>query len=140
MGAAWAGAEVAPRQLHERMMLGEELQIVDVRTRLEFSNGHIAAAVNVPIQSLRRELPGLRLDWSKPVITICKTAHRSIPATQLSTAHGFHASQLTKGMDRWRREGLPVDKPYLAGALFQAEHSVEDHPRHHRQPIGEVRP
>ena len=60
--------EVAPRELHERMMRGEELQIVDVRTRLEFSNGHIAGAVNVPIQSLRRELPRLRLDPSKPVI------------------------------------------------------------------------
>jgi DNA-binding transcriptional ArsR family regulator len=28
----------------------------------------------------------------------------------------------------------------VAGALFQAEHSVEDHPRHHRRTIGEVRP
>jgi rhodanese-related sulfurtransferase len=90
-------------------MRGEELQLVDVRTRLEFSNGHIAGAVNVPIQSLRRELPGLRLDPSRPVITICKTAHRSIPATQLLIAQGFDASQLTEGMDEWRREGLPVD-------------------------------
>jgi rhodanese-related sulfurtransferase len=102
--------EVAPRELYERMMRGEDLQIVDVRTRIEFSNGHIAGAVNVPIQSLRRKLPGLRLDQSRPVITICKTAHRSIPATQLLTARGFNASQLTRGMDEWRREGLPVDK------------------------------
>jgi DNA-binding transcriptional ArsR family regulator len=28
----------------------------------------------------------------------------------------------------------------VAGALFQAEHSVEDQPRHHRQTIGEARP
>ena len=102
--------EVAPRELHKRMTSGEDLQIVDVRTRLEFSKAHIAGAVNVPIQSLRRELRRLRLDPSKPVITICKTAHRSIPATRMLTAHGFDASQLTKGMDEWRREGLPVEK------------------------------
>jgi DNA-binding transcriptional ArsR family regulator len=28
----------------------------------------------------------------------------------------------------------------VAGALFQAGHSVEDQPRHHRQTIGEARP
>ena len=28
----------------------------------------------------------------------------------------------------------------VAGALFQAEHSIEDQPRHHRRTIGEVRP
>jgi len=62
--------------------------------------------VNVPIQSIRRELPHLDLDSSTPVVTICKTAHRSPAATRVLRAHGFDAVQLAKGMDEWRRQNL----------------------------------
>lgn len=102
--------EMSAQELHRRLTHGEKVQIVDVRTHAEFAGGHIAGAVNVPIQSLRRELPGLGLDPSKPVVTICKTAHRSVPATRILRAHGFDAAQLAKGMDQWRRERLPVQK------------------------------
>jgi rhodanese-related sulfurtransferase len=66
--------------------------------------------VNVPIQSFRRELPRLDLDGSKPVVTICKTAHRSPAATRVLRGHGFEAVQLAKGMDEWRRKKLPVQQ------------------------------
>lgn len=102
--------EVSAAELHAQRLAGDRLQIVDVRTPHEFRNGHIDGAVNVPIHALRRSLPGLRLDRSLPVITICKTAHRSIPATRLLRGRGFDAKQLAKGMDEWRRQELPVEK------------------------------
>ncbi|MGZ4664594.1 MAG: rhodanese-like domain-containing protein [Frankiaceae bacterium] len=102
--------EMSPRRLYDRLTRGDRVQIVDVRTHQEFSNGHIAGAVSVPIQSLRRKLPELALDPSRPVVTICKTAHRSIPATRLLRAQGFDAAQLAKGMDEWRRQQLPVER------------------------------
>jgi rhodanese-related sulfurtransferase len=101
--------EIQPKELHTRLSHGEQLQIVDVRTRREFRTGHISGASNVPIQSLPREWPQLGLDPTRPVVTICKTAHRSIPATQLFRSHGFTAMQLAKGMDEWRRQGLPLE-------------------------------
>jgi rhodanese-related sulfurtransferase len=55
-------------------------------------------------------LPHLDLDGSKPVVTICKTAHRSPAATRVLRAHGFEAVQLAKGMDEWRRKTLRVQK------------------------------
>jgi rhodanese-related sulfurtransferase len=76
----------------------------------EFAHCHIAGAVNVPIQSLRGELPHLALDRSEPVVAICKTAHRSPAATRVLRAQGFDAVQLAKGMDDWRRQELPVQK------------------------------
>jgi rhodanese-related sulfurtransferase len=102
--------EISARELYERLTHSAKIQIVDVRTRPEFSRGHIAGAVNVPIQLLRREFPHLGLDSSRPVVTICKTAHRSVPATRVLRAHGFDAVQLAKGMDEWRRQQLPVEK------------------------------
>ena len=72
------------------------------------SAGCVTGAVNVPIQSFRRELPQLGLDGSKPVVAICKTAYVSRAATRMLRAHGFEAVQLAKGMDDWRRQKLPV--------------------------------
>jgi len=102
--------EIAAGELHDRIAHGAQIQLLDVRTRREFAHGHIAGAVNVPIQSFRRELPQLGLDGSKPVVAICKTAHRSPAATRVLRAQGFEAVQLAKGMDEWRRQRLPVQK------------------------------
>ena len=102
--------EISPQELHDRLTRGAQVQIIDVRTGLEFSNGHISGAVNVPIQSLLRKLPQLDLDASKPIVTVCKTAHRSVPATRVLRDRGFDAVQLAHGMDEWRRQQLPVEK------------------------------
>ena len=102
--------EISAGELHERLGRGAKIQLLDVRTRREFAHGHITGAVNVPIQSFRRELPHLDLDGSKPVVTICKTAHRSPAATRMLRTHGFEAVQLAKGMDEWRRKKLPVQQ------------------------------
>jgi len=101
--------EVSAQELHDRLMCGEEIQIIDVRTPHEFANGHIGGAVNVPIQSFLRGLPDLGLDISKPVVTICKTAHRSIPATRVLRRRAFDAAQLAHGLDEWRRQQLPME-------------------------------
>ena len=100
--------EISAEELHDRLAHGVDIQLLDVRTRREFAHGHIAGAVNVPIQSFRAELSYLDLDGSKPVVTICKTAHRSPAATRVLRAQGFEAVQLAKGMDEWRRQKLPV--------------------------------
>ena len=101
--------EVSAQELHERLMRGEEIHIIDVRTPHEFANGHICGAVNVPIQSFLLGLTDLGLDVSKPVVTICKTAHRSIPATRVLVRRGFDAAQLAHGLDEWRRQQLPLE-------------------------------
>jgi len=101
--------EVTAQELHDRLMRGEEIQIIDVRTPHEFANGHICGAVNVPIQSFWRRLPHLGLDGSKPVVTICKTAHRSVPATRFLRRRAFDAVQLSHGLDEWRRNKLPLE-------------------------------
>jgi rhodanese-related sulfurtransferase len=70
----------------------------------------ILLAVNAPIQSFRGQSPRLEFYSQTPVVTICKTAHRSPAATRVLRAHGFDAVQLAKRMDNWRREKLPVQQ------------------------------
>jgi rhodanese-related sulfurtransferase len=82
-------------------------QLVDVRSPAEFGGGHIAGAVNVPVSHLTSGIEALRLDPKRPVVAICLTAHRSIPAVRLLRERGFDARQLSGGMLAWRAQKLP---------------------------------
>ena len=82
-------------------------QLLDVRTTREFAAGHIEGAVNVPVTALAERLPGLALHPARPVVAICLTAHRSIPAVRLLRGHGLEGLQLAGGMLAWRAAGLP---------------------------------
>jgi rhodanese-related sulfurtransferase len=99
--------EIAPAALVERLKRKPWPQIVDVRTPGEFSAGHVRGAVNVSVMSLFSRLDALGLDPSRPVVAVCLTAHRSIPAVRLLRQRGFDAAQLAGGMLAWRAQKLP---------------------------------
>jgi rhodanese-related sulfurtransferase len=86
------------------------LQLIDVRTPVEYGRGHIAGAVNVPITRLKSALPALELDPDRLVVAICATAHRSPPAVRLLRQAGFTARQLRGGMIAWNHSNLPLTK------------------------------
>jgi len=99
--------EVTAATLAARLDEGEELQLVDVRSPGEFRGGHVAGAVNAPITELPQRLDALALDHARPVVAICLSAHRSVPAVRLLRQAGFDAVQLAGGMLAWRAAGLP---------------------------------
>ncbi len=82
-------------------------QLLDVRTPAEFAAGRIRGALSVPIASLPSRLDALGLDPARPVVAVCLSAHRSIPAVRLLAERGFQAVQLAGGMIAWRAAGLP---------------------------------
>lgn len=99
--------ELAPEALAAALDRTPPPQVLDVRTSAEWAAGHVAGAVSVPIGGLKRRLGSLGLDPARPVVAICLSAHRSIPAVRLLRAAGFTAAQLRGGMLAWRRAGLP---------------------------------
>ena len=101
--------EITPQELAARIAAGEPLQIVDVRTWPEFRGGRIDGAIHAPITRLAEDLPELELelDASVPVVAICLSAHRSIPATRLLRRRGYDVVQLAGGMLAWRKAKLP---------------------------------
>ncbi len=103
--------EVTATALAGRLDRGEAVQLLDVRSRAEFRGGHIAGAINVPIPEVQRRLGALGLDARRPVVAICLSAHRSIPAVRLLQQAGFDAAQLAGGMLAWRAAGLPESRP-----------------------------
>lgn len=99
--------EIGPSELADRLGGRPEPQLLDVRTPAEFQGGRIRGAVNVPLTSLPARLDALGLDPARPVVAVCLSAHRSVPAVRLLAERGFQAVQLSGGMIAWRAAGLP---------------------------------
>jgi len=101
--------EISPNELHTKLGGDPVPYILDVRTHREWVSSRIEGAVNIPITSFRTDLKSLGLETGRPVIAICLSAHRSIPAVRALRAAGFvDARQLQGGMFAWWKAGLPV--------------------------------
>ncbi len=102
--------ETPPVRLAQLLGTEGEPQLVDVRSEAEYRGGRVRGARHAPITSLPDQLPSLGLDRSRPVIAICLTAHRSIPAVRLLRSAGYEASQLAGGMLAWRAARFPEER------------------------------
>jgi rhodanese-related sulfurtransferase len=103
--------EISPMDLHRKLANGRPPQILDVRTHKEWTHSRIEGAVNASITSLRATLDNLGLDPDRPTVTVCRSAHRSIPAVRLLSKAGFgDICQLQGGMQAWWKAGLPTAK------------------------------
>lgn len=100
--------EIDAQALQARLKKRTAPQLIDVRTAVEWRRSRIAGSVNVPVTELELRLESLALNKRRPVVAICLTGHRSIPAVRLLRARGFDACQLREGMRSWWRAGLPV--------------------------------
>ena len=73
-------------------------KVIDVRTAIEFANGHIPGAINIPVDELRariNDVPKSRL------IINCQVGQRGHTATMLLNELGFEASNLDGGFVTW---------------------------------------
>ncbi len=95
-----------------QLVQSDEVQLIDVRTSQEWRFSAIEGSRNLPITGFTREaVESLELDKSKPVVAICLTAHRSIPAVRILREMGFeNTQQLRGGMTQWWRHKLPCCK------------------------------
>ncbi len=104
-------AEIAPQQLRSKLGNGAGVQLLDVREPFEFVESHIAGASNMPIHDLPRTLDQLDLDPARPVVAICLSGHRSVPAYRLLKRAGYReVYSLGGGMMAWWRAHLPTTK------------------------------
>jgi rhodanese-related sulfurtransferase len=77
--------------------------IIDVRTPSEFASGHIAGAINIPIDVLTVDVlpPG-------PVLTTCSMGGRGGRAADLLDHAGRVAFSIDGGTKAWAAAGLPI--------------------------------
>ena len=98
-------------ELHERWE-GEPgaVQVLDVRERAEWDEGHIPGSTHMPYHDIREVPDGL--DPGRPVAAICGTGQRAAVAASLLKRLGagdvIHVAD--GGVPRWKREGWPVER------------------------------
>ena len=85
----------------------EEVQIVDVRGKTEFEEGHVEGAENVFVGTLPQNLDKISRD--KQVVIHCQSGDRSAIAYSVLKKNGFNnVKNYSAGMKEWREKGNPV--------------------------------
>jgi thioredoxin len=98
-------------------------QIVDVRTPEEYTEGHLARAINLDYNgdSFQSEIE--KLDKSKPTFVYCLSGGRSAKAAEIMRKNGFvKVYEMKGGMLAWRNAKLPVET--TAGSISENENGM----------------
>jgi glyoxylase-like metal-dependent hydrolase (beta-lactamase superfamily II)/3-mercaptopyruvate sulfurtransferase SseA len=86
------------------------LQVLDVRERAEWDEGHIPGSIHMPYHDLQEAPPDI--DPDRPVAVICSSGQRSAVGASLLSRFGvpavIHVSD--GGVGTWRREGNPIER------------------------------
>lgn len=69
--------------------------LVDVRTEIEYNNGHLEGAINIPVDELRSRLS--ELDKDKEIIEYCQVGLRGYIAARILSQYGYKVKNITGG-------------------------------------------
>lgn len=70
-----------------KAIIDEGAFLVDVRTPGEFSTGHVKGSVNIPLDTIPRQLP--KFKNKKNIIVFCRSGGRSSQAKNILQQNGF---------------------------------------------------
>ena len=105
------GVQVLEVSKYEKKMTQPEVQLVDVRTPEEFSEGHLENAINIDVTADDFDAKVVGLDKEKPVMVYCKSGGRSAKASAKLKELGFKTiTDLEGGITNWKSENKPVVK------------------------------
>ena len=91
------------KAVFSKLMKKSGVQLIDVRTSREFSNGFIAGAKNIDYNGDSFEKQIKKLDKNKPVLVYCAAGGRSENAAELLKEWGFkEVYDLIGGYNGWK--------------------------------------
>jgi rhodanese-related sulfurtransferase len=112
-------ATISPQQLHDIVQAGTKVELIDVRTPVEFREVHVGFARNVPLDQLNPAQIGAgRNGASQPLYVICRSGSRGQQACQKLLAAGLtNVVNVEGGTQAWEQAGLPVVRGQKAISL-----------------------
>ncbi|HKM70258.1 MAG TPA: metalloregulator ArsR/SmtB family transcription factor [Stellaceae bacterium] len=98
---------VSRDELLDRLRCGTAT-VLDVRPEDEFANGHLPAALNIPLAQL--ELRLAELPAEQEIVAYCRGPWcvLSFEAVALLRQRGYRARRLEDGFPEWKTAGLPI--------------------------------
>lgn len=111
---------ISARALEEKTREGHTVELIDVRTAVEFREVHAEAARNDPLDTLDPNdiLEGRNGTSKEPLYLICRTGSRAKQAATKFEKAGIENIILVEGgTEAWVAEGLPVVRGKKAVSL-----------------------
>ena len=101
---------ITPQDLQEQLRAGRPIDLIDVRTPVEFREVHAEFARNVPLDRLDpHALMKARNGSEQPLYVICRTGNRADQACRKLDAAGYgNIVTVAGGTIGWEQAGLPV--------------------------------
>lgn len=113
-------ATISPRDLDAQRRRGEAVELIDVRTPVEFREIHCPFARNVPLSDLdpKAVMTARNGNAGQPLYVICRSGSRGKQACEKLHAAGFpDVVNVEGGTLAWAECGLPVNRGKKAISL-----------------------
>lgn len=98
-----------PAELNSMIQNNEDINIIDVRHREDFEQGHIPGAKNLP-KDHWATFKGLSKDKNNIIYCYSVVCHLAADASRKFAEEGFPVIELEGGFAEWQNMQLPVDK------------------------------
>ena len=100
---------ISPKQLHELVQAGQSLELIDVRTPVEYREVHVDFAHNLPLDRLDAKQFASGRNPSETLYVICRSGSRGKQACEKFLAAGYtNVVNVEGGTQAWDQAGLPV--------------------------------
>lgn len=93
------------------LIANPEVQLLDVRTVAEYSEGHIPNSININVLDDAFEtVADSTLQKDKPVAVYCRSGKRSKKAASILSKKGYTIYDLDKGFMGWEEAGRETER------------------------------
>jgi rhodanese-related sulfurtransferase len=100
---------LAAEQLVQQQQTGQVPLLLDVRHTDEFRDGHIAGALNIPVEELASRAGALGVPHDREIVVYCVSGRRAARAQETLLSLGYtHVRQLEGSLNAWRQRQLPL--------------------------------
>ena len=99
---------ISKEELWSRIQSNDVI-VLDVRPKEEFSSGHIPGAISIPLSELRERLNEIPHD--REVIAYCRGPYCVLSPEAIKILHdeGYDALRLEEGLPEWKEAGFLVE-------------------------------
>ncbi len=101
---------ISPQQVYDAVYGDDTIQLLDVRTKEEFTDSHVKGAQNICVTDTDFKEKVKRLDKDKPVYVYCKKGgHSAMAAAQLKEMGFTKVYDMKGGITSWKENNLQVE-------------------------------
>ncbi len=89
------------------LIKGDDVYILDVRTRNEYRKGHLRGAKNIPLADIEKRIG--KIPRNKEVLVYCRNGARSVRAIRRLEVAGYpNLLHMHEGYRGWKKAGHPT--------------------------------